>query len=181
MLQIASSATNPPDVVLSGTGSAASQAQMAATPNALNFTAAAGSAAAPQELVLQSNGSAVLRIDAIRVASGSFALGTAATQACQAAPFDLMPGQSCRLAVAWSSNAAGSESGALEVDSSAHAVAMSVPLTATRETSAALASGGGMSNAGAGGCSIVGRDGAADPTLWLLVALALVVLRRRRR
>jgi len=174
-LQVASTGTNPPDVALNGTGSAPAQAQIVVAPTALSFAAAASAAASPQELVVQSNGGAVLHIGAIRVASGSFAIGAAATQGCQTAPFDLLPGQSCRVVVSWSSGAAGSEAGAIEFDTNASATALSVPVSATRDAPAAV-----MTNVGAGGCSIAGRHGLVDPTLWLLVALALVVLWRRR-
>lgn len=174
-LQVTSTGTNPPDVTLSGTGSAPAQAQIAIAPTALAFAAAASAAAPAQELVVQSSGGAVLHVGAIRVAAGSFAIGTAATQGCPTAPFDLLPGQSCRVAVSWSSTAAGSETGAIEFDSNASATALSVPLAATREAPAAV-----MTNVGAGGCSIAGRHGIVDPTLWLLVALALAVLWRRR-
>lgn len=174
-LQVTSTGTNPPDVTLSGTGSAPAQAQIAIAPTALAFAAAASAAAPAQELVVQSNGGAVLHVGAIRVASGSFAIGAAATQGCPTAPFDLLPGQSCRVAVSWSSTAAGSETGSIEFDSNASATALSVPVAATREATAAV-----MTNVGAGGCSIAGRHGIVDPTLWLLVAVALGVLWRRR-
>jgi hypothetical protein len=39
----------------------------------------------------------------------------------------------------------------------------------------------GLSNAGAGGCSIAQGDSLADPTLWLLALAAASVLAWRRR
>lgn len=175
-LQVASNGSNPPDVALAGIGSTTAQAAASLTPGALTFSAAANTAADAQELVLQSSGSSVLHVDAIRIAAGSFTLAPASAQACQATPFDLMPGQSCRVAVSWSSTQAGAETGSVELDTNAAATPLSVPIAAARESAAAA----GMSNVGGGGCSIAGRGGAADPTLWILVALALLVLWRRR-
>lgn len=172
-LQVSSSGTNPPDVALSGAASATAAPSAQVAPSALSFNAAFNAPAEPQELLLQSSGSAVLRVLAVRVAAGSFALDVARTQPCQTAPFDLMPGQSCRVAVAWSNAAAGAETGSVEIDTNATAQPLAVPLAAAREA-------GVMTNVGAGGCSIAGRDGTPDPTLWLLVALALSVLWRRR-
>lgn len=173
-LQVASSGTNPADLSLSGTGSGAAQAAMRLTPLALNFTAEVDRAAAPQELTLQSTGNAVLRVTALRVASGNFTLDTSAQGGCQAVPFDLMPGQSCKLAVGWSSMARGAETGMIEVAANAGATPMQVPVTASRGVTPPAAT------ITTGGCSIGGRSGPADPTLWLLVGAALLVLWRRQ-
>jgi trimeric autotransporter adhesin len=173
-LQLMSSGTNPPDVAMSGIGNASSQAQLAVLPPALNFTAAATSTASKQELMLENSGSAVLRVSAVRVAAGNFTLEAATSQPCQAAPFDLMPAQTCRVVVAWSGDAA--DTGAIEVDSTAAGGTLSVPLTAALDTAPTATA---ISNVGNGGCSIAGRSDGIDPTLWLLVALALFVLWRR--
>ncbi len=171
-LHVTSSGTNPPDVALTGTGSASSQAQLDISPTALAFTAAG----AKQELVLQNNGSAALSVTAVRVASGDFTLEAPASQACAAAPFDLLPGQSCRVAVAWAGTAAG-EAGAIEIDSSAAVGTSSVALTTGLEAAPVTV----ISNVGHGGCSIAGPVGdGIDPTHALLVALACIALWRRR-
>lgn len=177
-LQVRSSGTNPSDVALSGSGTAMAQPAAAVVPTGLSFTVPAGaSTAAAQSLELKSTGNAVLNVGAARVTAGSFTLAPAATNGCPGLPFDLMPGQTCLLAVTWSNTTAASETGLVEIDTNATATPLQVDLQAQRDTAAMP----GMSNAGAGGCSIVTGDSLADPTLWLLVLLAAGVLRRRHR
>ena len=177
-LQVVASGSAPPDVALSGNGTASAAPALEVVPTALGFSVAAGvDAAPPQTLSLKSSGSAVLHVDAVRVASGSFTLAAAAANACPAAPFDLMPGQTCAVEVGWSSSAAGSESGLVEIDSNAGAVPVQVAIQAERAATAPP----GISNVGAGGCSLAGGDGLADPTLWLLGLAAAAVLWIRRR
>lgn len=182
-LQVLSTGTNPPDVALTGNGSAAAQPSVSATPTALNFNVPAGAASASaQALTLQSSGNAVLRVNALRVAAGSFALAAATSSGCPAAPFDLMPGQSCGLAVSWSSSTVGSETGLVEIDTNAAPTPVQVSLQALREAPASAGGGAApaIGNAGAGGCSIASGQTVTDPTLWLLVLLAAAVLWRRR-
>jgi MYXO-CTERM domain-containing protein len=175
-LQVSSSGSNPPDVTLTGTGTATVQAAASVMPSALNFAVPKGVASvAAQELMLESAGNAILRVLALRVAAGSFALEPAGSQPCQTPPFDLLPGQACKVAVAWSNPSGSSETGAVEIDSNASEKPLSVPVTAVRESASSI------SNVGAGGCSISERPGPADPTLWSLLALASLVLWRRRR
>jgi trimeric autotransporter adhesin len=174
-LQVASSGTNPPDVALSGNGSGMAQPGVSLNPSAVSFNVPAGTAADPQTLTLQSTGNAVLRVNALRVAAGSFTLASTAANGCNAAPFDLMPGQSCAVAVGWSNNATGTETGAVEIDTNAAATPMQVSIEAVRAEAAPE-----MSNVGSGGCSIARGHTLADPLLWLLAALAAGVLWRRR-
>ena len=174
-LHVTSSGSNPPDVTLTGTGSSTAQPSASVMPSAINFAVPKGMAnAAAQELMVESAGSATLRVLALRVASGAFALETANSQPCQAAPFDLLPGQSCRVAVAWSNPGGSSETGTVEIESNATEKPLSVPVMAVRETAQSI------SNVGAGGCSISAQPSVTDPTLWLLVALAVSVLWQRR-
>jgi len=182
-LQVLSSGTNPPDIALTGNGSAAAQPGVGVVPAALNFNVAAGAVAAdPQTLTLQSTGNAVLHVGALRVAAGSFTLAPDASNGCPAAPFDLMPGQTCGLTIGWSSSATGTETGLVEIETNAAAAPLQVSLQALRERAAATggAAAPEMTNEGAGGCSIARGDRLADPTLWLLVLLAVAVLWRRR-
>ena len=176
-LQVAASGSAPPDMALSGNGTAPAAPALEVVPTALGFSVAAGvDPAPPQTLSLKSSGSAVLHVDAVRIASGSFTLAAPAADACPAAPFDLMPGQTCAVEVGWSSSATGSESGLVEIDSNAGAAPVQVPVQAERAAAAPA-----ISNVGAGGCSLVGGDGLADPTLWLLGLAAAAVLWIRRR
>jgi hypothetical protein len=119
----------------------------------------------------------VLHVTALRVAAGSFTLAAAAANGCPATPFDLLPGQGCLLSIGWSSSAIGNETGSVEIDTSAAATPIQVGIQAVRAAAAPPA----LSNAGGGGCSIARGDTLADPTLWLLAALAASVLWWRRR
>ncbi len=177
-LQVASSGTNPPDVSLSGNGTAMAQPAIGVVPGTLNFVVSAtGTAVSSQTLTLQNTGSAVLQVTSVAVASGSFTLSPAATNGCATAPFDLMPGQSCMLAVGWSSSAAGTETGTVEITTTAATAPMQVALQAVREAPAASLT---VSNAGEGGCSISRGHTLTDPTLWFLALTAAGVLWRRR-
>jgi hypothetical protein len=179
-LQTLSSGTNPPDVALAGNGTATAQPGVAAVPAALSFTASTGSTTpVSQSLTLQSTGSAVLHVSAMRVASGPFTLDAAPTSGCPTAPFDLMPGQTCAMNVGWSSTASGTEVGVLEIDTNAAAAPMQVSIQAVRSTATGAAPA--LANAGAGGCSVSRTNTFADPTLWLLVLLAAGVLLWRHR
>jgi hypothetical protein len=179
-LQVTSSGTNPPDVALSGNGTAAAQPAVAVVPGALNFSVtASASTIDPQLLTLQNTGAAVLRVNNVQITAGSFTLAAAAANGCATAPFDLMPGQSCALSIGWSGPLTGTQAGTLELDSSAAATPMKVALQAVRETGAAPGTPE-LSNAGGGGCSIARGHSLADPTLWLLALLAGAVLVWRR-
>lgn len=176
-LQVASIGTNPPDVALAGNGSALAGPTIGVVPAALTFTPASGASTAdPQVLTLQNTGNAVLRVTAVRIAAGPFTLGTAATGGCAGTPFDLLPGQRCALSVGWSGPSAGTDTGALEIDSGAAATPQQVALQATPAATPAPT----LSNAGGGGCSLSSGASLADPTLWLLTLAAMGVLMRRR-
>ena len=177
-LHVVSSGTNPPDVALAGNGTALAQPAIGVVPGTLNFVVTGtATAVSSQTLMLQNTGSAVLKVTSVAVASGSFTLSSAATNGCAAAPFDLMPGQSCVLAVGWTSSTAGTETGTVEINTTAAATPMQVALQAVREAPAATAT---ISNAGQGGCSIARAGTLTDPTLWLLALSAAGVLWRRR-
>ena len=198
-LHVASNGTNPPDVALAGNGTAAAQPGITLTPAALSFSATADATTVPaQTFTLQSSGNAVLRVTALRVASGSFTLMAAATSGCSVAPFDLLPGQSCAMAVGWSNTAVGSETGGIDVDTNAAAAPAQVALQAVRaaagtpppppapppttasspvpDPTQAVAT-----NIGGSGCSIARNPTLTDPTLLLLGAAAAGVLKWRRR
>jgi hypothetical protein len=178
ILQVASTGTNPPDVALSGSGTAPAQPGVALTPTALSFTAAAGAAATEQTLTLQSNGAAVLQVTGLSIASGSFTLAPAATNGCAAPPFALQPGQSCAVSIAWSSSAIGTETGSVQVATNASATPAQVAITATRDALSGPSggTGGSGSSSSGGGCSIAQGESLTDPTLLLLVLLSIGVL-----
>jgi hypothetical protein len=174
-LLVASTGTNPPDVALSGNGTAPAQPGVALTPAALSFTAAAGAAANDQTLTLTSNGAAALQVTGLSIASGSFTLAPAATNGCATPPFALQPGQSCAVSIAWSSSATGTETGSVQVDTNASATAAQVAITATR-SAVVPPSPPTTSNGGGGGCSIAQGTSLTDPTLLLLALLSIGVL-----
>lgn len=176
-LQVVSSGTDPPDVGLSGTGTAMAMPAVAVVPLGLSFSVPAGRPAEAQTLTLQSTGNAVLRVSGARIASGSFTLAAAAVNGCPATPFDMLPGQRCVLEVGWSSTAPGTETGTIEIDTSAGVAPIEVAIQAERAEPAGVLQ---ISNVGAGGCSVARGDSLADPTLWWLVLLAALVLWRRR-
>ena len=181
-LQVTSTGTNPPDVALTGTGTAPAQPAATLSSTALGFTAVTGAAAADQTLTLQSSGNATLNVTGLRIASGNFTLAPAATNGCSTPPFDLLPGQSCAVSIGWSSSATGTETGTVEIDTSASVLPVQVAIQATRAdpvvTPTPTPSTG--SSSGGGGCSIARGDTLLDPTLWLLALAAAGVLWYRR-
>ena len=182
LLQVVSSGTAPPDMALAGNGTAQAQASVSVVPASLSFSVAATATVVDaQTLTLHSSGNAMLRVASASVVSGGFTLAPASANPCPAAPFDLLPGQACALAVGWSSTAPGSESGMVEISTSASANPLQVSVQALRDAPAASPPGAStLSNAGAGGCSIARGHTLADPTLWLLALAAAGVLWLRR-
>ncbi|MDE2093629.1 MAG: choice-of-anchor D domain-containing protein, partial [Burkholderiales bacterium] len=174
--------TNPPDLTLAGNGTAAAQPAIAVVPGTLTFSVTAGAASAgSQTLTLQSTGTAVLHVNSVRIGSGAFTLAPATAGGCALSAFDLQPGQSCGLTVTWASTAAGTETGTVVIDSTAAAAPTQVALQAVRTSATAPdATAPGLSNVGAGGCSIARPAAATDPTLWLLALAAVAVVWRRR-
>lgn len=179
-LQVTSTGTNPPDLALTGTGTAPAQPGVTLSATTLNFSAVAGSAAAPQTLTLQSTGNAVLHVTGLQIASGSFTLDPATTNGCSATPFDLLPGQSCAISIGWSSSATGTETGTVQITTNASPTPMQVTINATRT---AVVTPPTPSSRSGGGCSIARGNSMYDPTLWLLTLSAAGVLwyRARRR
>ena len=181
-LHVASTGTNPPDLTLAGNGTAAAQPAIGVVPGTLTFSVTAGAASAgSQTLTLQSTGTAVLHVNSVRIGSGAFTLAPGTVSGCALSAFDLQPGQSCALTVTWSSTAPGTETGTVVIDSTAAAALTQVALQAVRTSATGPdASTPGLSNVGAGGCSIARPGTATDPTLWLLALAAVAVVWRRR-
>ncbi len=204
-LQVVSNGTNPAGVALSGNGTAAAQPGITLTPAALSFSAAADATSVPaQSFSVQSSGNAVLRVTALRVASGSFTLTAASANGCPATPFDLMPGQSCAMDVGWSSTTIGTETGLIQVDTNAAVAPAQVALQAVRTPAGVPAPApsppptptptpapqpspapaptqGPATNIGGSGCSVASSPTLADPMFPLIVAAAAGVLVWRRR
>jgi hypothetical protein len=175
-LQLAANAGTPAALVVSpllgasGTGIGSSTVgtlQLSTT--ALQFgDTVVGAAGLPLELRLSNTGSQNLNVQALDV-TGPF---TVQGKTCASVPFVLLPGNECTVIVAFQPQAEGALAGTLQVMTSASATATEVALSGRAEPKADLSSGG---------CSIASGDSAIDPTLWVLVLLAVLVLLRRHR
>ena len=160
----------PPLLVASGTGIGTSApATLVLSAAALTFDdTVVGAAGLPLEIRLTNNGSrslSVLTLDA----AAPFVVQS---KTCAALPFALPPGGECTVTVTFHPQAQGNLSGSLTITTDASATPLAVALSGRGAEPADLSSGG---------CSIAARDSLTDPTLWALVALALVALVYRRR
>lgn len=178
-LSITSNGSDPTPAALSGNGIAPAQAALSMSPSSISFVSTMGSNAAPPVPVLLTNtGTATVTITALSFSSPDFSVRDAAQNGCGALPISLPPGQQCQLEVVLNPTSTGSLNGTLTLssnvtDPAANRLAVSAAVSAA-PTSA--------SNLGEGGCSIAPPGGGAtDPTLPLLVALALLVAWRRHR
>ncbi len=178
-LHIGSSGTDPPDVSISGNGTALALPALNVSPSVLTFVSTSATAPAGELVTLTSSGNAVLRVTSVTIGSGRFGVTAATANGCPNTPFDLAPGQGCSLLVSWLDTVATSDSGSLLVQSNASSGSKQVALSASRSIPGSTSTG--ISNVGAGGCSIAQGDSALDPTLWLTVMTALLVLWLRRR
>jgi hypothetical protein len=166
---VAASGQAPGTLALNGSGSAPLLALSA--PN-LAFTASSAS----QSLTLRNSGDLPLRVSRVGVSPAGFAsINPGAPNACATAPFELAPGASCELALAWS-GAAEPASGTLEIVSDASPASTSVPLQADRSVGAATAG-----NQGGGGCTVGQGTPARDPALIAMALLSAAMLLWRRR
>lgn len=169
-VQLVSTGTLPPRLVLTGTGLAGPAPAATLSTTALVFgDTVAGAQSAPQEVVLTSTGSGALQVTAVTL-DGAF-VSTGGT--CPAAPFALVPGQGCMLRIAAAPTTPGPLAGTLTLTAAGLAQPLQVTLTG-RGTDPPPDSGGG--------CSIAsGGRGGVDPLLALLSVGALGVLVARRR
>lgn len=168
-LQVVASGTRPGDIQLTGNGLGGASASLAALPSALAFDLTrVGAQSLPLELTLSSTGSGAVRVMALE-ASGPYALQG---KSCPSTPFTLPAGATCTLVLTFLPQAEGVGSGMLRVTTDAAPAVREVALSGRAEPKADLSSGG---------CSIASGSAATDPTLWLLVLLALAVLVFRRR
>jgi trimeric autotransporter adhesin len=103
------------------------------------------------------------------VVSGPFAVhgGT-----CGSVPLVIQPNAECSLNLVFTPQAEGNVAGTLTVGYDSAPAALEVALAGTGEPKADLSNGG---------CSIARGDSPADPTLWLLLLLAVGALLRRRK
>jgi hypothetical protein len=155
---------SPADATSALTGTASAVAAPAVSaPTRVDFgKLPAGAAAAPQPVTITNSGATNLVVNALTL-SGPFVIASPGT--CGAAPFTLVPGQSCTLQVSFTATASGMQTGALTVQSNC-------PTTATVQLQAEVLSSvsttaAGVSNAGFGGGAL---------SLEILALLALLVV-----
>ena len=169
-LQAATNGNGPPTLALTGTSSAGSLAPQLAVSQAGSFAMTrVGSRSAPIDVALTNGGTFALQVLDYKL-TGPFSVQSTS---CPGLPFSLAAGGGCIVKVTFDANAAGDSSGTLEVRTDASPATVTYKLTGTGEAAADVSSGG---------CSIASGRSLRDPTLWVLVVLALValVLRRRR-
>ena len=129
-----------------------------------------GNQSQPAEITLSANGSGVVRVTGLLASDG----WTVQPKSCPALPFNLQAGSECTLTLVFTPRAVGSATGQLTVTSDA--------TNGTNQQVALSGSGEAAPELSSGGCSISQGDAAADadPTLALLVLLALAGLAHRR-
>ena len=171
-LRIASNATAPATMTLSGVGNAVSTGSglLWVDFKSLGFMAGTNSASAAQTLTVKNAGSAPITLSGI-VTSSPFQVVNAATGGC-AVPQQLAAGASCVLSVVFNGpQTAGDSTGTLVVSS---ASGESVTVTLTGRSVATNVGGSGSDDKDSGG-------GAAAPWALLGLLLAGAVLSPRRR
>ena len=159
-----------PMLPTSGTGiGSAAPGALQPSANALQFAGTVlGSSATPQQLRLVNTGSTSLNVLAFE-ATAPFQVQS---ENCASLPFVLPAGGECTLSVGFQPTAEGAAAGTLRITSDAAVAVTEVALSGEGEAKPDLSSGG---------CSIASGATATDPTLWVLVLLAALVLLHRRQ
>ena len=168
-LQVVSSGSAPPQLTLSGTGMGGPTPALILSPASLSFEdTQVGSRSQPIDVLIHSSGAGPLRVMNVS-ATGAFVIQSGR---CPALPFTLQAGASCALALAFAPLSDGPATGTLTVMTDATPSTQAVAMSGNAAQRADLSSGG---------CSISDGGSATDPTLWLLVVLAIAVLVWRQR
>jgi trimeric autotransporter adhesin len=168
MVQVASSGSAPPALALVGTGLAGPSPSLAPSLATLGFEATrVGAQSLPSELALRSVGSGAVQVTGL-VVTGPY---TVAPKSCPSLPFSLAAGSECTVIVTFAPLAEGNSTGSLRINSTSGPV--DVALSGRADAAAPVTSGGG--------CSLANGDSARDPTLWVLLLLAVWVLLARHR
>ncbi|HQR22550.1 MAG TPA: choice-of-anchor D domain-containing protein [Burkholderiaceae bacterium] len=198
-LTVTSDASNgTPVVALSGTGV---QYSIAVSPAAASMQSTVGVVSAAVQVTVTNTGGSPIQLSSIAV-TGPFVMQQG-SNACGATPLDMAPGVSCNVYLAFLPAAPGAASGELIVTSASLAnptrVALSAdaridqagaptaPSGSQSSTSPSLAatvpasSAVAPANAGGGGCTVGPIDQLVDPTLALMLGIAVLALARRRR
>lgn len=179
-LTVTSNASNGnPTVALSGS---AVQYSISVNPTSATLQTLMGTTSSPAQAVVANNGGSPLTLSSI-AATGPFLLQVG-SNSCGAGPMMLSPGQSCNVYIVFQPTAPGAATGDVQITSEASASPTRITLNAqavVAQSSVASGGGGGSAaNAGLGGCTIGASDQLVDPTLALMLAVALFVVFRRR-
>ena len=168
-VQIASNGSSPPALSVVGTGVGVATAGVSLSANTVGFGATrVGTQTTPVEVVITGSGTASVRIAALSV-TGPFAMQSTT---CASPPFTLSAGASCSVVVSFLPQSAGAASGTLVIENNGNPARREVALSGQGEAAA---------DVGSGGCSLAQGHSADDPTLWMLVVLAMAALVYRRR
>lgn len=129
-------------LALVGGGWAAPLGRLELLPRELTFQSTPGTSRTSQRVVLVNEGAASTRVAGAGVAGAGFQLLESADNACPPPPFDLLPGLSCTLGVAWSGTAEGSAGAELVVNLEDGAGELRTALAVTEDPSARTNEGG---------------------------------------
>lgn len=174
-LQLPSDGNPPPSVSLAGRGLGSAVPTLTLSTDSLAFgSVGVGSRSVPLQLRLTASGSGEVEVRALSV-DGPFELVAAS---CPPPPFRLSAGSSCNAGLLYRADAAGLHQGTLSVMADVRTTPWEVALSGATDTGPARPSSGG----GGGGCTIAPPGSAhTDPTLWLLVGAAALIIAQRRR
>lgn len=166
---LASRSISPSLLSVTGRGVGGSSAFLTASVASLALgSVRVGAQSAPLEVRLASAGDGVVTVTGLQ-AEAPF---TVKTKTCPPLPFTLPRGSDCTVTVSFAPTDARSAGAVLRISTDADAKALEVPLTGSGEENA---------NVSNGGCSMASGETLFDPTLWLLVLLAIGALLYRRR
>lgn len=167
-VQVASTGSFPPMLALSGLGLAGTNPSFALSATSLAFESIrVGAQSLPLALRLTASGSGVVTVRAIDV-TGPYAI---LSSTCPAMPFTLPAGAECAVSVDFRPTDEGNAAGMLRVTIDAAPASREVALSGNGEGETDVTSGGG--------CSISTGKSPLDPTLWLLLLVAIAVAWRR--
>jgi trimeric autotransporter adhesin len=172
VLQVVSSGTGLPPLMLQGTGLGGPAASLALSRDTVAFsTVRVGAQSLPQEIVLRSDGSSPLQVLKMEV-TGPFVVQS--TTCPTAMPFTLPAGSQCAVTVAYQPQTEGTTAGSLRITTDGTPATRDIVLTGQATAAVDVSSGG---------CSVATGRAPFDPVLWLMTLLAAGVLgwRARRR
>ena len=164
---VTSGGVAPPLITVQGQGVGGSSPYLTVSANALSFgDVRVGARSDPLQVRIAAGGG-VLQVTGIS-ASAPFSV---TSQTCPPVPFTLPLGSDCSITVTFTPSAASATSAKLSIATDSGAGPAEVALDGTGQDAAGASSGG---------CTTAQGDPRTDPTLWLLMLLAVGVLWKRR-